>query len=91
MPRTGGTPVSVASRDSVYVYGVMRIFSLRYLRLIERYGSPYVHGCLSGFEAQPDITIVVVIIVLNWRSRTYVSGEPPKMPSISPETCACTE
>jgi hypothetical protein len=80
--------VSVASRESVYAYGVMRIFSLRYLRLIDVNGSPKVHGCLSGLAAHPDITIVVVISALNWRSRTYVSALPPKMPSTSPETCA---
>jgi hypothetical protein len=50
------------------------------------YGSPHVQGCLSGFSAQPLMLMMVVVRALNWRSRTYVFGEPPKIPSMSPLT-----
>ncbi len=64
---------------------------MKYARLIVVYGSPHAHGCLSGLAAQPDMTIAVVVSALNCMSRTYVSGAPPKMPSTSPDACACAE
>ncbi len=47
MARVAGTPVSVATRLMVYMYGISRIFNCRYFRLIDRYGSANRQGCLS--------------------------------------------
>ena len=47
---------------------------------MEVYGSPHVQGCLSGLSAQPDMVMRTVMTDLSWKSRTWLSGLPPKMP-----------
>ena len=44
--------------------------SLRYLRLIEVYGSPYAHGCLKAGVAQPDIVMNAGLNTFHCMSRT---------------------
>lgn len=79
---TGPTPVSFASCAYEYMYGSSDSLSLRYLRLMEVYGSPWRKGCLS-LAAHPSIVIIAGRKDFHSRSRVYVWGLPPKMPSTS--------
>ncbi len=90
MARVLGTPLSWATRLIVYRYGINRILSCRYLRLMDRYGSAKRQGCLSWYPAdgpvapQPDMVMKAGVKAFHCRSRVYVCGLPPKMPSMSP-------